>query len=113
MPPTNAASGVTWSGPRPGIRDRDIAAEASHLRLDKPAEVRLHLQRRAPANLRHHVRRAAVRLAVLIVVDMLAFGGMRELLRAVRDYAWLGASLAGTLQLALPPGMLNGWQYAT
>src|SRR3989442_6654469 len=103
---------LVWSGPRRAIRDVDVAAEASQLKLEKPAAVRLQLQRRAPANLRHHVQRAAVRLAVLIVVDMLAFGGMRELLRGVRDHAWLGASLAATLQSALPTGMLNGWQYA-
>ena len=105
--------GVIWSGPRRAIRDADVAAEASHLKLDKPAQVRLHLQRRAPANLRHHVRRAAVRLVVLIVVDMLAFGGMRELVRAVRDEALLGPSLAERLQSVLPTGMLNGWQYAS
>src|SRR5207245_3637562 len=86
---------------------------APHLKLDKPARVRLHLQRRAPANLRHHVRRAAARLVVLIVVDLLAFGAMRELVRAVRDNALLGASLAERLQSVLPTGMLNGWQYAT
>src|SRR2546430_7226148 len=81
--------------------------------MDRPAEVRLHLQRRAPGNLRHHVRRAAVRLAVLIVVDMLAFGGMRELVRAVRDEALLGPSLAERLQSVPPTGMLNGWQCAS
>jgi exopolysaccharide biosynthesis polyprenyl glycosylphosphotransferase len=111
-PRPQVAPRSVWSSPRPGIRDRDIAAAASHLRLDKPAEVRLHLQRRAPANLRHHVQRAAVRLAVLIVMDLLVFGAMRELVRGVRDHAWLGASLAATLQATLPTGMLNGWQYA-
>src|ERR1700704_6174314 len=44
---------------------------------------------------------------------MLAFGGMRELVRGVREYAWLGSSLSATLQSTLPTGMLNGWQYAT
>src|SRR5438105_11781453 len=43
---------------------------------------------------------------------MLAFGGMRELVRAVRDEALLGPSLAERLQSVLPTGMLNGWQYA-
>ena len=105
--------GVIWSGPRRAIRDVDVAAEASQLTLEKPAAVRLQLQRRAPANLRHHVRRAAARLVVLIVVDLLAFGGMRELVRVVRDDALLGASLAERLQSVLPTGMLNGWQYAT
>src|SRR3989442_7187486 len=108
MPPTSAASGVTWSGPRPGIRDRDIAAEASHLRLERPAEVRLHLQRRAPANLRQHVRRAVVRLAVLVAVDMLSFGGMRELLRAVREHALLGATAAQRIRLGFPRRALHG-----
>jgi exopolysaccharide biosynthesis polyprenyl glycosylphosphotransferase len=111
-PRPRVAPGSVWSGPRPGISDRDIAAAAAHLKLDKPAEVRLHLQRRAPANLRHHVQRASVRLAVLIVMDLLVFGVMRELLRGVRDHAWVGAALAATLQATLPTRMLNGWQYA-
>src|SRR3989441_16561 len=104
---------LVWSGPRRAIRDADLAAEASQLKRAKPANGRLDLQRRAPANLRHHVRRAAVRLAVLIGGDLLAFGGMRVLVRAVRDDALLGPSLAERLQSALPGGMLNGWQYAT
>ncbi len=104
--------GTVWSGPRRAIRDRDIAEEASHLRLEKPAAVRLQLQRRAPANLRHHVRRGVVRLAVLIIVDMLSFGVMRELVRAVREHALLGAGVAEQIQMAFPTGTLNGWQYA-
>src|SRR5882762_2935278 len=112
MPPTSAASGVTWSGPRPGIRDRDIAAEASHLLSGKPAEVRLHLQRHAPENVRHHVRRGAVRLAVLIAADIVAFGVMRALVRAVRDEGVLGSTVAGGIQAAFPGGSLNGWQFA-
>ncbi len=104
--------GVIWSGPRRAIRDRDIAEEATHLRLEKPAAVRLQLQRRAPANLRHHVRRGVLRLAVLIIVDMLSFGVMRELVRAVREHAMLGAAVADQIQMAFPTGTLNGWQYA-
>ncbi len=106
------APGVTWSGPRPGIRDRDIAAEASHLKLDKPAEVRLHLQRRAPENLRHHVQRAVTRFVVLVAADMAAFGVMRAAIRLMRD-SWVpGDSLSDVLNAALPGGYLNGWQFA-
>src|SRR5947208_207107 len=104
--------GVIWSGPRRAIRDRDIADEASHLRLEKPAAVRLQLQRRAPANLRHHLRRGVVRLAVLIMIDMLSFGAMRELVRAVREHALLGPTVAERIEMAFPTGTLNGWQYA-
>ena len=104
--------GVTWSGPRRAISDRDIAEQASQLRLEKPAAVRLHLQRRAPANLRQHVRRAVVRLAVLITADMLTFAAMREVLRALREHALLGAAVGERIQLAFPAGTLNGWQYA-
>src|SRR5205823_4280066 len=104
--------GVIWSGPRRAIRDADVAAEASHLQLEKPVQARLRLQRRAPANLRHHVRRGVVRLAVLILVDMLAFGAMRELVRAVREHALLGAGVAERIEVAFPIGTLNGWQYA-
>src|SRR5438445_6468477 len=104
--------GLVWSGPRRAIRDRDVAAEASRQKLDKAAEVRLHLQRSAPANLRHHLRRAAIRLAVLMAGDRVAFGAMRALLRAVRDDELLGSAVAARLHAALPAGMLNGWQYA-
>jgi len=111
-PPSNVAAspGLRWSGPQRAIRD--IPEEVSHLRLERPAEVRLRLQRRAPANLRQHVRRAVVRLAVLVAVDMLSFGVMRELLRAVREHALLGAAGAERIQLLFPTGSLNGWQYA-
>src|SRR5207244_5289338 len=108
--PPRVEPGLTSSGPRRAIRHRDTADEASHLRLEKPAAVRLQLQRGAPANLRHHVRRGVVRLAVLILVDMLAFGVMRELVRAVREHALLGAGVAERIQMAFPPGTLNGWQ---
>jgi exopolysaccharide biosynthesis polyprenyl glycosylphosphotransferase len=83
------------------------------MKPDKPAEGRLHLQRRAPENLRHHVQRAAARLAVLIGADIAAFTGLRALVRAVRDHEWLGASLGAVLRTAVPGGMLNGWQFAT
>jgi len=111
-PPSNAIAspGLRWSGPQRAIRD--IPEEVSHLRLERPAEVRLRLQRRAPANVRQHVRRAVVRLAVLVAVDMLSFGVMRELLRAVREHALLGAAVAERIRLGFPTGSLNGWQYA-
>jgi exopolysaccharide biosynthesis polyprenyl glycosylphosphotransferase len=111
-PYPQSAPGVTWSGPRPGIRDRDIAAEASQLLSEKPAEIRLHLQRRAPENLRHHLRRGTVRLAVLIVADMLVFGIVRALVRAVRDDQVLGSTVAQAIHAAWPGGALNGWQFA-
>ena len=112
VPNATLEPGLVWSGPRRAIRDRDVAAEASRQKLDKAAEVRLHLQRSAPANLRHHLRRAAIRLGVLITGDMVAFGAMRALLRAVRDDELLGSAVAARLHAALPAGMLNGWQYA-
>src|SRR3989454_8180754 len=48
----------------------------------------------------------------LIIVDMLSFGVMRELVRAVREHALLGAGVAEWIQMAFPTGTLNGWQYA-
>src|SRR5439155_1296819 len=105
-PPSNAAAspGLRWSGPQRAIRD--IPEEVSHLRLERPADVRLRLQRRAPANVRQHVRRGVVRLAVLVAVDMLSFGVMRELLRAVREHALLGERLTIDRVVArvYPPG---------
>ena len=111
-PPSNATAspGLRWSGPRRAIRD--IPEDVSHLKLEKPAQVRLRLQRSAPANLRHHVLRATLRLAVLITVDMLAFGAMRELVRVVRDNQLLGGEIATWVAALMPGGFMNGWQYA-
>src|SRR6266513_497763 len=96
-----------WARPEPRLLH-----EAAHLRLEKPAEVRLRLQQRAPANLRHHFRRAVVRFVVLAAADIASFGVMRELVRAVRDYAVVGEGLAQRVEAMVPAGILNGWQYA-
>ena len=75
---------------------------APPLKIEKPAEIRLHLQRRGPANLRHHVRRAVVRLAVLVGADMATFALLRALIRAARDGAVFGAGFAHEK---------SGWRY--
>src|SRR5439155_6818673 len=96
-----------WVTPEPRV-----LREPPRLRIEKPAEARLRLQRRAPANLRHHFLRAAGRFSVLLVADLASFGLMRELVRAVRDYALVSDALTGRLEAMLPPELLNGWQYA-
>jgi exopolysaccharide biosynthesis polyprenyl glycosylphosphotransferase len=96
-----------WARPEPRV-----LPDASPLHLERRTDVRLQLQRRAPANLRHHFRRGVVRLAVLVVADVASFGVMRALMRAARDYGVAGNALAGWLEAMLPPGILNGWQYA-
>ena len=96
-----------WTRPEPRVLH-----DAAHLRLEKPAEVRLRLQQRAPANLRHHFRRAVVRFLVLVVADLASFGVMRALVRAVRDYALVGDTVAARVEAMVPAGILNGWQYA-
>jgi len=95
--------------PRPEPR---VLHDASDLHVEKPGEMRLRLQRRAPANLRHHFRLAVVRFAVLVVADLASFGVMRELVRVLRESAALGDAVAGRAYALLPPGILNGWQYA-
>src|SRR2546422_779041 len=104
------APALTSSGARRAIRD--IASEASHLRLGKPADVRLQLQRWAPANLRQHMRRGVVRLTALIAADLGSLVIMRALVRAARDDELLGGRLATWLQAQLPAGYLTGWQFA-
>jgi exopolysaccharide biosynthesis polyprenyl glycosylphosphotransferase len=81
-------------------------------RRSTPARARLDLQRRASTNIRRHLLRAARRFVVLVVADLAMFYAMRELMRAVRDAGLLGDWLARQLQAGLPPGILNGWQYA-
>jgi len=78
-----------------------------------PMRGRLGLQQRAPRNLRRHLARAVWRGTVLIIADLATFGLMRGLLRALRNFAVLGAGVAAALQAVLPPRMLNGWQFAS
>src|SRR3989441_10796233 len=86
--------------------------DAPALKLEKPGEIRLRLQRQAPANLRHHVLRAVTRLAVLVAADLATFALLRELIRAARDGAVFGEGIAQEIQTVLPAGYLNGWQFA-
>ena len=89
-----------------------IPVEPVALDHDAPVRLRLGLQQRAVTNLRRHMLRAVRRFLVLVVADLASFYLMRELMRAVRDFAVLGERVAAPLQAALPRGILNGWQYA-
>jgi exopolysaccharide biosynthesis polyprenyl glycosylphosphotransferase len=73
---------------------------------------RLRLQQSAAATVGRHLRRAVLRLAVLVSADLVSFALMRELVRAVRDYAVLGAGVAQAAERVSPAGILRGWQYA-
>jgi exopolysaccharide biosynthesis polyprenyl glycosylphosphotransferase len=74
--------------------------------------LRLDLQQHARDNLRRHVLRFAARFTVLVVADLVSFWVMRELYRAVRDGAVLGAWVATHVEALASRGILNGWQYA-
>ena len=76
------------------------------------APVRLGLQRRAQFNFRRHFLRGLRRFVILLTADLASFYVMRALVRAVRDYAVLGPTIAAQVQRWLPAGILNGWQYA-
>ncbi len=79
-------------------------------RRNPPA--RLGLQRRAHSNFQRYFLRGLRRFAVLVIGDLASFYVMRALLRAVRDDAVLGQALSRQLTMLLPPGILNGWQFA-
>jgi exopolysaccharide biosynthesis polyprenyl glycosylphosphotransferase len=85
---------------------------ASDPRLGTLGSDRLGLQRRAQINVRRHLFRAVRRFAILLVADLASFYTMRALLRAVRDEAVLGSTIAAPLTDILPKGILNGWQFA-
>jgi exopolysaccharide biosynthesis polyprenyl glycosylphosphotransferase len=78
-----------------------------------PVRLRFDLQRRARYNLQRHVVRAATRFAVLVMADLGSFAVMRALIRSVRDPAFFGGWLSHLAQVVTPPGVLNGWQYAS
>jgi len=78
-----------------------------------PVRLRLDVQRRAYANLQRHVVRAATRFVVLVAADLASFGVMRALIRFIRDPSVFGSGLTALAQLVTPPGVLNGWQYAS
>ena len=85
-------------------------APAHERRRNTPA--RLGLQRRAQFNFQRHFFRGFRRFVVLVVADLASFYVMRALVRAVRDDGVFGQAVASTLHSVLPPGILNGWQYA-
>jgi exopolysaccharide biosynthesis polyprenyl glycosylphosphotransferase len=74
--------------------------------------VRLGLQRRAQSNFRRHFLRGFRRFVVLVIADLASFYVMRALLRAVRDDAVLGQTITAQVSALVPPGILNGWQFA-
>ena len=90
--------------------------EVTQGRLEPPPEiqgrVRLGLQQRAPQNIRRHVLRGARRVAVLLTADLVTFGLMRGLVRAVRDAGALGGVASSAMESLAPRGILAGWQYA-
>jgi exopolysaccharide biosynthesis polyprenyl glycosylphosphotransferase len=109
-PAFGAAPAAAHPAFHPSYTTVPSAAEAPD--HDAPVRLRLGLQQRAASNLRNHVLRAVRRFTVLVVADMTSFAVMRELVRTVRDRAWLGHAIADPLQSTLPPGILNGWQFA-
>jgi exopolysaccharide biosynthesis polyprenyl glycosylphosphotransferase len=58
------------------------------------------------------VQRALVRVVVLLLADLAAFGVVRGMVRGVRDLALLGDWIARPLQQIMPVGILSGWQFA-
>ncbi|PYP13104.1 MAG: hypothetical protein DMD54_17385 [Gemmatimonadetes bacterium] len=70
------------------------------------------LQRRAAPTLRRHLAHAAARFAVLLLADLAAFAILRELYRSVGEGKLLGGWMGAVVQELLPPGYLDGWQYA-
>lgn len=101
--------GTSRRGTPPG-RTKYVGADER--RHDGTTRVRFGLQQRAPHNFRRHVLRGARRVTVLLLADLTAFWVMRALMRAVRDYDALGATVAGWTNALAPRGILNGWQYA-
>src|SRR6266516_1071233 len=124
LPRDLALHAATWAGatsaPLPYVRVAPPVPpptsvpvkERRRARRDTPVGVRLGLQQRAATNLHRHVFRAVRRFAVLVIADLASFGVMRLVVRAVRVDAVLGERIATDVHAAIPPGILNGWQYA-
>src|SRR6266516_3003878 len=122
LPRDLALHAATWAGatsaPLPYVRvvppphPSAPRQERRRARRDTPVGVRLGLQQRAATNLHRHVFRAVRRFAVLVIADLASFGVMRLVVRAVRVDAVLGERIATDVHAAIPPGILNGWQYA-
>jgi len=122
LPRDLALHAATWAGataaPLPYVRvappphPSAPRQERRQARRDTPVGVRLGLQQRAATNLHRHVLRAVRRFAVLVIADLASFAVMRLVVRAVRVDALLGERIATDVHAAIPPGILNGWQYA-
>lgn len=70
------------------------------------------LQRMARPTVRRHVRRSVTRLSVLVAADLVTLGLIRELIRGVRDDAWIGQGLAGLFTDLVPRGTYPPLQLA-
>jgi exopolysaccharide production protein ExoY len=66
----------------------------------------------AAKNRRRHWARAAARMVVLGMSDLMAIVAVRALVRAVRDHVALGDRLSWLVNLLLGPGVLGGWHLA-
>src|SRR3989440_8052944 len=106
--------GAAPAAAHPAFRPTYVPVDSPLSLVGRDAAVRvpLALPQHAATTLQRHVLRALRRFTVLVVADLASFYVMRELLRTVRDYAWFGERVAARLGDLLPPGILNGWQYA-
>jgi exopolysaccharide biosynthesis polyprenyl glycosylphosphotransferase len=113
LPSPRGTQGRPAAVPRAATATRPVANEMRPIRRPEDHRpVRLSLQQRAPRNLRRHVERAITRSVVLVIGDLLAFGFLRGAVRVVRDFALFGEGLATLVRTVMPPGILNGWQFA-
>lgn len=84
------------------------------LQLSSPGtSIRLMLQRRGPSSIRRHALRAFARVVLLVSADLVAFLGMRWIVRVLRDDALYGGTLAGWISAVFPRGLLGGTHFAT
>jgi exopolysaccharide production protein ExoY len=67
---------------------------------------------RASTNIRRHLVRAALRVGVLIAVDLAAFETLRLLLHVARSRPLLGPEVSELVNGFLRKGFLGGWSFA-
>lgn len=102
---TRRVGKFTWT-----YRDSPTRTGAPY-RVSAPVQLK-GLQRRARGNLRRHSSRALARVGALLLVDMVAYGTMRQMLHLIRLVESAGTAVGNFVREALFPGYLGGWRFA-
>src|SRR5205823_5335667 len=109
-------SGDAWSvldfRPPEPVSSSEIEDALRQLNEPSPAPAAA-LHRRASINLRRHVVRSAIRVTVLLSLDLVTYVGIRGIVRLLREKSALGEWVHTLVNHLFVQGFLGGAQFAS